>query len=78
MNGYIFDKRFLVKEKLTEGAYGLIFKGVDLMTPLVKSVPGEQLSPAMEKHYMSSNGEILYQPVIFKFTQQIEVNDMEF
>ena len=36
MNGYIFDKRFLVKEKLTEGAYGLIFKGVDLMTPLVK------------------------------------------
>jgi hypothetical protein len=30
MKGYIFNKRFLVKEKLTEGAYGLIYKGIDL------------------------------------------------
>ena len=77
MNGYIFDKRFLVKKKLTEGAYGLIFKGVDLMTPLVKP-SGKNLSAAEERHYLNSNGEVLYQPVIFKFTQQIEVNDMEF
>ena len=77
MNGYIFDKRFLVKEKLTEGAYGLIFKGIDLMTPLVKP-SSKNLSPAQEQHYMNSNGEVLHQPVIFKFTQQIEVNDMEF
>ena len=64
-------------EKLTEGAYGVIFKGVDLMTPLVKP-SSKNLSPAQEQHYMNSNGEVLYQPVIFKFTQQIEVNDMEF
>ena len=35
MSGYIFNKRFLVQEKLTEGAYGLIYKGVDMMMPLL-------------------------------------------
>jgi hypothetical protein len=42
MKGYIFEKRFLVQEKLTEGAYGLIYKGVDLMTPLQKFKKDEQ------------------------------------
>lgn len=59
MNGYIFDKRFLVKEKLTEGAYGLIFKGVDLMTPIVKP-GGNNHCPEEEKLCMNSNGENLY------------------
>ena len=27
---------------------------------------------------MNDNGQILYQPIIFKFTQQIAVNDLEF
>lgn len=67
MNGYIFDKRYLVKEKLTEGAYGLIFKGVDLNTPIIK--PGQKgLSAEEEKLLLNSNGEVIYQPVIFKFT----------
>ena len=60
MNGYIFDKRYLVKEKLTEGAYGLIFKGVDLKTPLIKNKQMKELSPEEEKMCMNSNGEILY------------------
>ena len=56
-----------MKEKLTEGAYGLIFKGVDLNTPIIK--PGQKgLSAEEEKLLLNSNGEVIYQPVIFKFT----------
>jgi hypothetical protein len=42
MKGYIFEKRYLVQEKLTEGAYGLIYKGVDLKTPLQNFKKDEQ------------------------------------
>ena len=79
MNGYIFNKRYLVQEKLTEGAYGLIYKGIDMKMPLqlTKGKNGEEMDPDMEKVLMNSNGSTIYQPVIIKFTQQIEVNDLE-
>lgn len=67
MKGYIFNKRFLVQEKLTEGAYGLIYKGVDLMTPFHKA-EGINLSLDNERALLNSNGALIYQPVIFKFT----------
>lgn len=66
-----------MQEKLTEGAYGLIYKGVDLMSPLQKFNRDDD-KIGQKKNLLNSNGALIYQPIIFKFTQQIEVNDMEF
>ena len=70
MEGYIFYKRFLVQKKLAEGAYGLIYKGIDLETPL--------MDPETNDVLLDSNQSVVHRPIIIKFTQQMEVNDMEY
>jgi|TARA_B110000285_G_C14899959_1_gene502753 hypothetical protein len=30
----LLEGRYLIQEKLTEGAYGMIYKGVDMLSPI--------------------------------------------
>ena len=30
----MLEDRYLIQEKLTEGAYGIIYKGIDILTPI--------------------------------------------
>ena len=56
VEGLLIDNRYLINQPLGEGAYGLIYAGVDLMAVLdAGTIAGKDCS--------------VYQPIIFKFTQ---------
>ena len=35
IKGFSLEKRYLIQEKLAEGAYGIIYKGFDLLSPMI-------------------------------------------